>query len=187
MTLAHTQKLIQPEESASEAWLSALIDGEMDDDEATWAIGRLGKDSDAMRTWSEYGLIGDAMRGCVPDTARLEQRVKAALAAEPTVLAPIAKTSRQPVYWAAAAAAVAAITWTVLSVAPSNPGVPVADNGVMAAPRSAQMAKVQPVAAQDVAANDVEPYMEAHQDYAFMVAGEPEMHITPVALSGAGR
>ncbi|MDR3394217.1 MAG: sigma-E factor negative regulatory protein [Parasulfuritortus sp.] len=185
--MAQAYKAVQPADEASETWLSALMDGEMDDDEATWAIGRLSKDADAMRTWSEYGLIGDAMRGCVPDTASLEQRIKSALAAEPTILAPMTKASRQPVYWAAAAAAVVAITWTVLSVAPGNPAVPVAVNGPMVVPQSTQAATVQPASAEDVASNDVAPYMEAHQDYAFTVAGDPGMHITPVSLSGAGR
>jgi hypothetical protein len=182
MTMAQAQKAVQSADAASETWLSALMDGEMDDDESGLAISRLGKDADAMRIWSEYGLIGDAMRGCVPDTSSLEQRIKAALAAEPTILAPVVKPPRQPVYWAAAAAAVAAITWTVLSVAPANPGVPVAVNGLMAPSQSTQAAPVQPATAQDVASNDVEPYLAAHQDYAFMVAGEPDMHITKVSL-----
>jgi negative regulator of sigma E activity len=183
--MAQTQKAVQPADAASETWLSALMDGELDDDEAGRAIGRLSKDADALRIWSEYGLIGDAMRGCVQDTSSLDMRIKAALAAEPTILAPVAKPNRQPVYWAAAAAAVAAITWTVLSVAPVNPGVPVAANGLMAP--STQAAPVQPATAQDVASNEVAPYLEAHQDYAFMVAGEPDMHITKVSLSGDAR
>lgn len=183
MSNANTQTVQRPQEAESDEWLSALLDGELDDDEAGWAVARLGKDADAMRTWSEYSLIGDAIRGCAEDTSGLERRVKAALAAEPTILAPVAKQNRQPVYWVAAAAAVAAITWTVLSVAPVNQGVQMAANTVAPVPQVA----VQPASVQEMASNDVAPYLAAHQDYAFAVAGEPDMHITPVSLDEGAR
>lgn len=180
MTNANAQTVFRPREDASEEWLSALLDGELDDDEAGTVIGQLGKDARSRQVWTEYSLIGDALRGCVADTSALEQRVKAALAAEPTVLAPVARPTRQPVYWAVAAAAVVAITWTVLSVSPSNRGVQMAANTVSTMP---QTAGVQTVADQEVASNDMAPYLAAHQDYAFMVAGQPDMHITPVSLN----
>jgi negative regulator of sigma E activity len=184
MVMAQAHNIIQADTAAADSWLSALMDGEMDDTQAGRSIGLLGKDADAMRIWSEYGLIGDAMRGCVPDTCQLNQRIKAALAAEPTILAPVAKPPRQSVYWVAAAAAVVAITWTVLSVSPVSPGVPVAANGQMAAPQVAKSSPVRSVSAVDVASNNVAPYLEAHQDYAFTVAGEPDMQFTKISLSG---
>jgi negative regulator of sigma E activity len=181
MTNANVQSVLRTREDASEEWLSALLDGELDDDEAGTVIGQLGKDARSRQAWTEYSLIGDAMRGCMADTSALEQRVKAALAAEPTVLAPVARPpTRQPVYWAVAAAAVVAITWTVLSVSPGNRGVQMAENSVSTMP---QAAGIQTVADQEVASNDMAPYLAAHQDYAFMVAGEPEMHITPVSMN----
>jgi len=187
MTMAQAHKWAPPQDATADAWLSALMDGELDDDEAGRAITRLGKDAGAMRIWSEYGLIGDALRGCVQDTASLDRRVKVALAAEPTVLAPLAKSHRQPVYWVAAAAVVAVISWTVVSMAPNNPGVPVAVNGAPNAPQMVEDERVRPTSAQDMAANEVAPYLVAHQDYAFTVAGAPDMNITPVSLSGDAR
>ncbi len=187
MTTAQAHKWAQPQDAAADAWLSALMDGELDDDEAGRAIARVGKDAGAQRSWSEYGLIGDALLGCVQDTTKLDRRVKAALAAEPTVLAPLTKSHRQPAYWVAAAAAVVVIAWTVVSMAPNNPGVPVAVNGSPNMPQVVGDEPVRPTAAQDVAANEVAPYLAAHQDYAFTVAGAPDMHITPVSLSGDAR
>jgi negative regulator of sigma E activity len=181
------QNAVRIEETASEEWLSVLMDGEMADDEARSSLGRLAKDTDAMRSWLEYGLIGDAMRGCVYDTSALDQRIKAALAAEPTILAPVAKPNRQPIYWVAAAAAVVVISWTVLSVAPSKPGIPVASNSVLSVPQSVQPSPAQATAAEEVASNEVMPYLVAHQDYAFTVGGEPDMHITPVSLAGVAQ
>jgi len=181
------QRVVKFDEAISEEWLSALMDGEMADDEAGSALGRLAKDANAMRSWVEYGLIGDAMRGCVHDTSALDQRIKAALAAEPTILAPVARTNRHTVYWVAAAAAVVAISWTVLSVAPNKPGIPVASNGGLEVPQAIQPTPAQINAAEEVASNEVMPYLAAHQDYAFAVAGEPELHITPVSLAGDAR
>lgn len=182
MTNANAQTVLRARDDASEEWLSALLDGELDDDEAGTVIAQLGKDAGARQVWTEYSLIGDAMRGCAAtDTSSLEKRIKAALAAEPTVLAPVAKPPRQAAYWAVAAAAVVAITWTVLSVSPSNTNVvQMAENTV---PTMSQPAGVQTVSDREVASNDMAPYLAAHQDYAFMVAGEPEMHITPVSLN----
>src|SRR5512135_2833596 len=164
MTNVHMQSALRIEAVEADEWLSALLDGELDDDEAGRTIARLGKDAQAMQAWSEYSLIGDAMRGCVMDRPGLDQRIKAALAAEPTILAPVVKANHRPVYWAAAAVAVVAITWTVLSVGPANQAVPVAGNGVTTLPQAA---------VQELASNDLAPYLAAHQDYAFTVAGEP--------------
>lgn len=178
MMNAHARKEMPDADMDREAWLSALIDGELEEDEAVRSIDRLGRDTDAARRWREYSLIGDAMRGLSGDQPGLEARIKAAIAAEPTVLAPVAHSHRQPAYWAAAAAAVVAITWTVLSVAPvgQEGGVPVASN-------NAVTAQATQAAAREVAANDVAPYLAAHQDYAFAVAGEPDMNITPVSMN----
>ena len=166
-------------DAEQELWLSAMFDGELDDNTATHVMNRMPRDLQAQQRWREYSLIGDAMRGCAADHSRLEKRIKDALAAEPTVLAPVAKQHRQPVYWAAAAAAVVAITWTVLSVAPvavDEPG-PLASN----APTSTLLEHSG--FAEGVAQNDVAPYLSAHQDYAFAVAGDPDMNIRPVSMT----
>lgn len=172
-----------------DAWLSALLDGELADDEVMRSVERVGKEASSSRRWREYCLIGDAMRGCMAADARLEDRIKAALAAEPTVLAPVPKGHHHPTYWAAAAMAVVAITWTVLSVAPVGPGrgVPIAASGVPVAANTPTGLAKSAVKPREVAQNDVSPYLAAHQDYAFAVVGEPDMNITPVSLNEGAR
>lgn len=180
MVNAQVRSTAPETEFDDDGWLSALLDGELEGEEAVRSIEILGRDASMARRWHEYNLIGDAMRGCAMDNGALNKRIMAALAAEPTVLAPVPKSNRQPVYWAAAAAAVVAITWSVLSVAPSAPGgnnAPVAANN----PSPAAVA-----ASQEMASNDVSPYMAAHQDYAFAVAGEPDIHFTPVSYNNEG-
>lgn len=166
-------------QTESEAWLSALLDGELDDEEARPAVARLGQDAEAARRWSEYSLIGDAMRGCLADSARLDARIRAALAEEPTVLAPMPASppSHRTYYWLAAAASVAAIAWGVLSVSPHGgeaPVVPVAANS-------------EPVEPGPAPGSEVQAYLAAHQDYAYAVASEPEMRLTRVSLAGEAR
>lgn len=159
-------------------WVSALLDGELTPDESRRAIGRMGKDDEAVRLWAEYNLIGDAMRGCAVGGSDLGARIRAALAEEPTVLAPMPALPdpRRPYYWMAAAAAVAAITWGVLSVSPQpggEPALPVAAN--------------EPADGNAAANGEVMAYLVAHQDYAYAVVGEPEMRFTQVSLAGEGR
>lgn len=152
--------------------ISALFDGELGDEEAKRALGRLGEAES--RAWAEYSLIGDVLRGCHTERPDLGARIRAALADEPTVLAPMpvkAATEPRQVYWMAAAAAVTAIAWTVLSLAPqpeSGTSVPVAAAGI-------------PVA--QAANTAVQAYLDAHQDYAYAVVAEPDMRYSQVSLA----
>ncbi|MFZ5483928.1 MAG: sigma-E factor negative regulatory protein [Pseudomonadota bacterium] len=152
--------------------ISALFDGELGDDEAKRTLGRFA-DAES-QAWAEYSLIGDVLRGCHSNRPDLGSRIRAALADEPTVLAPVpvkvAPAPRQ-VYWMAAAAAVTAIAWTVLSLAPpveTNAPVPVAAAGI-------------PVA--QAANSAVQAYLDAHQDYAYAVVAEPDMRYSQVSLA----
>lgn len=160
--------------NSEQEWLSALLDGEIDDAEGDRALKRLGQDQTLVRRWSEYCLIGDALRGDAVAQPGLEQRLHAALAAEPTVLAPMqgARRKRQytrPVAWTAAAAAVAAVTWTIWTALPQHTG-------------PAQMA-AQPEAVM-IQASHVMPYLDAHQDFAQGVVAQPEMRFSQVTLVG---
>lgn len=163
-------------EYAEDDRLSALFDGELSDED----IRRLvtGADDATARRWSEYSLIGDALRGNVAGRPDFGARLHVALAAEPTVLAPrpLEPAANRSYYWMAAAAAVAAIAWSVVSVAPQDGGnvaVPVAVNSA--------------VPAGQADAGAVQAYLAAHQDYAYAVGGEPEMSFTRVSLVEGGR
>lgn len=164
--------------AAEQEWLSALLDGELEDGDAERAARQLVQDSGRMRCWSEYCLIGDALRGEVVLQPGFMQRMHAALAAEPTVLAPMRKKHAaritRPLAWTAAAAAVAAVTWTVWTALPPQSG-PIQ-----------HVRNSEPVMLQ---ASQVMPYVDAHQDFSQAVAIPPEMAFTRVTLvsTEAGR
>lgn len=156
--------------------LSALLDGELDEAKADLAFKRLNEDQFLVRQWSVYCLIGDALRGEVIVQPGLQMRLRQAMAAEPTVLAPMrrqrqGRTHGRVVAWTAAAAAVAAITWTVWMTLPERPAAL-----QMAAKPNAVM----------VEASHVMPYLDAHQDFAQGVVAPPEMRFSHVTLVGHG-
>ena len=79
--------------------LSALMDGELDRDQARSVIKSLGSDDVSREHWNLYHVIGEALRG--DDLGRDQAddgstaSIFAALALEPTILAP--KMIKQPV------------------------------------------------------------------------------------------
>lgn len=147
--------------------LSALLDGELSDQIAQQQIRHLGGDPAARARFTEYCTIGDLLRGHHHDMPNLTERVMNALEQEPTVLAPIRKPPRRHLLWLAAAA-VAAITWSLWSVAPRQD---------MALPLAAHTpaGEITP---------EVTPYLAAHQDYAQAVATPADLHLTLVAYPG---
>lgn len=167
-------KPIPTPRTEADDWLSALLDGEVED--GAEQIGHAARDDALQARWAEYCLIGDALRGMARPAARLPERVRVALAAEPTVLAPKPGSHKQPaVVWLAMAATLAAVSWLTLRVEPG------ADAPV-------RMAATQP-ADVNAAGVDVLPYLAAHQDYAQALTSNPEMHFSQAALvlPGEGR
>lgn len=109
--------------------ISALMDGELLDVEMKAPLSALKDDAEALHTWREYHLIGDALRGtpCMPNG--FSTRFAARLAQEPTVLAParIPKRATPRTTWiamsaAAGVAAVSLVGW--LAFAPQPDAVP---------------------------------------------------------------
>ena len=72
--------------------LSTMVDGEASDAEIAACLARMKHDEDIQKRWSEYFLIGEAMRGIEPTSDDLFKRISARLSAEPTVLAPPRKS-----------------------------------------------------------------------------------------------
>ena len=140
--------------------ISRLMDGDVDDSELTGCCAEM-KSDDAIATWVCYHVIGDHLRGTGTHSRRLSARVAAALASEPTVLAPKPRmaASAQPATfaWAIAAtlAAVTVVGWTAFSMVDAPPTA-VAKAREAASVRAAQ---VKPPA--DVPAD----YLVAHQEY----------------------
>jgi sigma-E factor negative regulatory protein RseA len=91
--------------------LSALVDDELTH-EASPAVNNLLEDKEAKETWSRYHLIGDSLRGHLPEhIVDVSSNVSQAIASEPAILAPRKKSSdlMKPVMGFAIAASVAAV------------------------------------------------------------------------------
>ena len=144
--------------------LSALFDGELSDTQSAALIRRLSEDDGLGGRWSEYSVIGEALRGTAYSSDRFRTRLRSALAQEPTLLAPARRPVRSyPALWLSAAATVAAVTWMVLGAAPGDP------TAVEFAARPADV--------------NVSPYLAAHQDYAQALTASAEMRFMPVKLA----
>lgn len=107
--------------------LSALVDGELEESEIRNCLDQMEEDSELASRWQRYHLIGDAMRSNMPPQldVDLTAHVRAAIADEPTVLVPRAKSNRAAhrngwryVAGMAVAASVAAIA--VITIQPSS-------------------------------------------------------------------
>jgi len=91
--------------------LSALVDDELTHD-ASSVVNNLLEDKEAKETWARYHLIGDSLRGHLPEhIGDISSNVSQAVASEPTILAPRNKSSHlmKPVMGFAIAASVAAV------------------------------------------------------------------------------
>ncbi len=70
-------------------WVSAAVDGEVDEQ----VLAELAADTDSHQEWRDYHIIGDAMRGDLPEMINLDlsANIAAAIEREPTIIAPKAK------------------------------------------------------------------------------------------------
>jgi sigma-E factor negative regulatory protein RseA len=106
--------------------ISALMDDEVALEDASRLIAALHSNKQAAEAWSEYHLIGDAMRGGAMFSKDFKQNLMQKLEQEPTVLAPKAAQQNSqklaelkeklPVRWSMAAsfAAVMVVGWMAL-------------------------------------------------------------------------
>ncbi|QSX34707.1 anti-sigma factor [Shewanella avicenniae] len=81
-------------EKFGQEWVSAVVDGETD----SHALAELASDKASHEKWRNYHMIGDAMRGELPETIDLDltARIAEAIELEPTVIAPVTQTEVQP-------------------------------------------------------------------------------------------
>ena len=100
------------------AKISALMDGELQDQEFAELMRALREGGDALETWRRYHLISDALHDTQLLSAGFSLRVQQRLAAEPTVLAPARtpqRAGRGRLMLLKAAASVAAIAFVGLA------------------------------------------------------------------------
>ena len=164
--------------------ISSLMDGELDGPEAEQVIRACSASEEHKDTWHVYHVIGEALRGRAPDTLARRDGVMAALAKEPTVLAPRSRRVLETTFGRIALAAAASVaTLGVVSWIGTQGGAP-------AAPSSAVVKAVPGLAIQPVAASatvpapaapaiDVQDYLNAHRQIT-----PPEAY-RPVANRGA--
>jgi sigma-E factor negative regulatory protein RseA len=137
--------------------ISALMDGELYEDEADTLLGQVRRDGGAQSDWAVYHLIGDVLRQPEHIHRDLGDGVRARMQDEPTVLAPRSRAVTQKVRTvalsaAASVAAVGVVAWMSLQIAPEK------------APQLAmQDAPMRPVSMQiHSKSND---YLTAHQEF----------------------
>lgn len=137
--------------------ISALMDGEIFEDEAEGLLNRIERRSDAHKDWEIYHLIGDVLRQPDHIHSGLSAKVRERMQGEPTVFAPRHHAVKQKMRTfalsaAASMAAVGVVAWMSLQISPE------------VAPKMAkQQNSVLPVSAQiQPKAND---YLMAHQEF----------------------
>lgn len=101
-----------------ESRISALIDGELDHEEANVILLSTREQPELQQKWNMYHLIGDSLRQTSPLSPDFNARFAGHLAKEPTVLAPRKFLPiRRPLIALSAAASIAAVSlvaWVAL-------------------------------------------------------------------------
>ena len=175
--------------------ISALMDGELDEQEALRELARLKEDAELRERWDSFHLVRDALRGEQLLSARLDAAVAQRLAAEPTVLArrrPIGQTKRIATYALSAAASVSAaalVAWVAL--APQAPSGVQADAGRNAQPTAnGAVAQVSAPLTSVSSEGSMNEYLLAHQGFSPSTALQglaPYIRSVSATRSGEGR
>lgn len=138
--------------------ISALMDGELFDDEAEALLDTMKRNPETDEDWQTYHLIGDILRQPDQAHADISAAVRQRLQAEPTILAPRARTRQQKARWfalsaAASVLAVGVVAWMSVQIAPEPaPQIAAQQSGYSVRPASYQT---------DGGVND---YLMAHQE-----------------------
>ncbi len=151
--------------------ISALFDGQLDDDEATRLFASSAGKTALRQDWRSYQLIGDVLRKETSLDADITDAVMLRLLEEPTVLAPKPRRAwqRPTLALAASLSGVAIVGWLAMQQS-QEAAVPI-------------LAQNTPAAVRTVAAHDMQEYVIAHQAQSanMQFQGGTE-HIRTVAL-----
>ena len=136
--------------------ISALMDGELFDDDAEAVLDKLKRNPDKQDEWRTYHLISDVLRQSDHVHANINIAIRERLQAEPTVLAPRSRASHNARWFAlSAAASVMAFTlvaWLSVQI------------GSETAPQIA-MQQSSVVHSVSLPANGLDDYLVAHQEF----------------------
>ena len=138
--------------------ISALMDGELFEDEADHLLDQIRRNPAARKNWAAYHLIGDVLRQPDHIHCDLSARVRERMQDEPAIIAPRGNAVRQRIRAvalsaAASLAAIGVVAWMSLQVGPE------------VAPQMAmqQQSEIRPVNAPiQGKSND---YLMAHQEF----------------------
>jgi sigma-E factor negative regulatory protein RseA len=137
--------------------MSALMDGELFDDEADALLDKLRRNPDSCREWDIYHLIGDTLRHPEHIKASVGKVMHDRLQAEPTVLAPHARTGQRARWFALSAAAsvmaLALVTWLSVKI------------GVEPAPQVAMQQTSIELRPASFSSSRMNEYLMAHQEF----------------------
>jgi sigma-E factor negative regulatory protein RseA len=146
--------------------ISALMDGELFDEEAEAIVDKLKRDAGAQDDWLVYHLIGDVLRQPDHVHADVSMAVRERLQAEPTVLAPRSRAMHRARWFAVSAvASVMALTvvaWLSAKVVPQ--GTP-QQMAVMQQSGNMRPASWQGNPGGEQIRPNVSDYLIAHQEY----------------------
>ena len=155
--------------------ISALMDGELFEDQADVFLDKLKRNPEAQQDWEKYHLIGDVLRQPDHICKSFGKSFHERLQAEPTVIAPYKRTSQRIRNFALSAVAsvmaLALVAWLSLQVG-SEPAPQ------MAAAQIPQDNAIRPASAQ------ADDYLMAHQEF----SPSAEVHVSaPYIHAVAGR
>jgi sigma-E factor negative regulatory protein RseA len=154
--------------------ISALMDGELDTEDAANMVAQFGKTDQFRNEWAIYHMISDVMgqsgKTTGPMPADISRRVSTRLASEPTVLAPRSVPRHRMKAYAIAASitAAAVVGWMNLQVT-EQPAQLVADNSSAApVPAQAVATGLPPIPVASVSASapiHIDDYLLAHRAF----------------------
>jgi len=145
--------------------ISALMDGELFDEDAEAVLSKLKQNPEARADWQVFHLISDALRQPEHIRPDISAAMRQRLQDEPIVFAPV--TQKKAMWYAvSAAASVMAITLVAWLSVQSGPEMPAQVATVPSAVRPASLA----------IAHDRDDYLSAHQELS------PSTHTLGTAL-----
>lgn len=143
--------------------ISALMDGELFDDEADVLLDKLKRKHEAREDWHTYHLISDVLRQHGHVRTDISAAMSERMQAEPTVLAPRGTTGQKARWFAlSAAASIMALTLVVwLSVQVGSETTPLM--AVLQQPTSVRVASFH--VSNGLVNNGLNDYLMAHQEF----------------------